>query len=86
LHTARRIRSHVSGRSSDWFRPWPRSTSSIFSAWVFSSRRSRRYTIIETARLNGLDPEAYLRAVIACIADHPIKRIGQLLPWNINLS
>jgi len=43
------------------------------------------YTLIETARLNGLDPEAYLRGVIARIADHPIKRIDELLPWNIVL-
>ena len=43
------------------------------------------YTLIETARLNGLDPEAYLRAVITRIADHPIRRIDELLPWNIAL-
>jgi len=33
--------------------------------------------------MNGLDPEAYLRAVIGRIADHPNKRIAELLPWNI---
>jgi hypothetical protein len=43
------------------------------------------YTIIETAKMNGLDPETYLRAVIARIADHPSERIGELLPWNIAL-
>jgi len=40
---------------------------------------------IETAKINAIDPEAYLRAVIARIADHPNKRIGQLLSWNITL-
>jgi hypothetical protein len=40
------------------------------------------YTIIETAKLNGLDPEAYL---ITRIADHPARRIDKLLPWNITL-
>ena len=39
------------------------------------------YTLIQTAVLNGLDPEAYLRAVLDRIADHPITRIDDLLPW-----
>jgi len=43
------------------------------------------YTIIETAKLNGLNPEAYLRDIIARIADHPAKRINELLPWNVKL-
>ena len=40
-------------------------------------------SLIETARLNGLDPERYLRKVLTVIADHPINRIGALLPWNL---
>jgi hypothetical protein len=47
-------------------------------------RAAAAYTLIETAKLNGLDPEAYLREVIGCIADHPINRIAKLLPWNIS--
>jgi hypothetical protein len=43
------------------------------------------YTLIETARMNDIDPQAYLRAVIDRIADHPMKRIDELLPWNIIL-
>lgn len=48
-------------------------------------RAATLYTIIETARLNDVDPEAYLRHLIAGIADHPAKRIDELLPWNIKL-
>jgi transposase len=40
------------------------------------------YTLIETARLNDIDPEAWLADVVARIADHPINRVDDLLPWN----
>lgn len=45
-------------------------------------RAAAIYSLVETAKMNGLDPEAYLRDVLARIADHPIERIGELLPWN----
>ena len=40
------------------------------------------YTLIETAKLNGVDPQAWLTDVLSCIADHKINRIDELLPWN----
>ncbi|MEJ0025758.1 MAG: IS66 family transposase [Rhizomicrobium sp.] len=45
-------------------------------------RAAAIYSLIETAKLNGLDPEAWLRDVTARIADHPINRITEILPWN----
>ena len=46
-------------------------------------RAASIYSLVETAKLNGLDPQAYLREVLTRIADHPIHRIDELLPWNI---
>lgn len=40
------------------------------------------YTLIQTARLNDVDPQAWLADVLARIADHPVQRLDDLLPWN----
>lgn len=50
------------------------------------NRAAAMYSLIGTAKLNGLDPEAYLRHVLERIADHPINRIAELLPWNVQLD
>ena len=56
--------------------------------WLFAGsdnggrRAATIYTITQTATLNGLDPEAYLRDILARIADHRINRIDELLPWR----
>jgi transposase len=44
------------------------------------------YSLVGTAELNGLNPEAYLREVLSRIADHPIQRLKELLPWNVAAS
>jgi hypothetical protein len=57
--------------------------------WLFAGsddggeRAAAIYTLIGTAKLNGLDPEGYLRHVLERIADHPINKIDELLPWNV---
>jgi len=56
--------------------------------WTFagSNEGGRRaaaiYTLIATAKLNDVDPQAWLADVLAQLPDHPAKRIHQLLPWN----
>jgi hypothetical protein len=56
--------------------------------WLFAGSMrggkaaSIAYTLIETAKLNGIDPQAWLTDVLARIPDHKITEIDQLLPWN----
>jgi transposase len=48
-------------------------------------RAAAIYSLLGSAKLNGLDPELYLHHVVDRIADHPISRINELLPWNVSL-
>jgi hypothetical protein len=45
-------------------------------------RAAEAYSLIESAALNELNPQAYLADVIARIANHPARRLDELLPWN----
>jgi hypothetical protein len=56
--------------------------------WLFAGsdagghRAAAVTSLIETAKLNGLNPQVYLTTVLTRIADHPINRIDELLPWG----
>jgi transposase len=49
-------------------------------------RAAAIYSLLGSAKLNGLDPELYLHHVLDRIADHPISKINDLLPWNVTLA
>lgn len=57
-------------------------------SWLFAGsdrggdRAAAIYTLIVTAKLNDVDPQAWLEDVLARIADHPASRLADLLPWN----
>ncbi len=57
-------------------------------SWLFAGsdrggdRAAVMYTLIVTAKMNNIDPQAWLADVLARIADHPARRLDELLPWN----
>jgi transposase len=57
-------------------------------SWLFAGsdrggeRAAAMFTLIETAKLNGIDPQAWLADVIHHIADQPASKLDQLLPWH----
>ncbi|MCW5797485.1 MAG: transposase domain-containing protein [Nitrospira sp.] len=65
--------------------PWPQELS---LRWLGCWRRvgCHPYSLIGTAKSNGLDPEAYLHYVLGRIAEHSINRIDELVSWNIAID
>jgi transposase len=53
---------------------------------VGGERAAAMYSLIGSCRLNRIDPESYLKYIFERIADHPINRIEELLPWNVTLA
>ena len=49
-------------------------------------RAATMYSLLGTVKLNGINPETYLRHVLSVIADYPVNRVDELLPWNLNLN
>ena len=54
----------------------------LFAGSDWGAERAALYSLIETTKLNSVDPEAYLRDVLARIADHPATGLADLLPWH----
>ena len=57
-------------------------------SWLFAGsdrggqRAAAMYSIIVTAKMNDVDPQAWLGDVLTRIAEHPIQKLDELLPWN----
>ena len=57
-------------------------------SWLFAgsdrggARAATMYSLIVTAKMNDVDPQAWLADVLARIADHPVHRLDELMPWN----
>ena len=41
------------------------------------------YSLLDTVKLNGINPEKYLRHVLSVIADYPVNKVRELLSWNV---
>jgi transposase len=63
--------------------PWAARTILFAGSDAGGERAAAVYSLLGSAKLNGIDPEAYLTVVLRRIADHPIRRIEEPLPWNL---
>jgi hypothetical protein len=74
-------------QSINWTENRPAGQNYLFAgADCGGERAAAIYSLIGSAKLNGINPEAYLRHIIERIGEHPINRIEELLPWNVILA
>ncbi|MGX3911968.1 transposase domain-containing protein, partial [Klebsiella pneumoniae] len=57
----------------------------LLTSRCINQRGAGQYSLIGTCKLNGVEPESYLRYVLDVIADWPINRVSELLPWRVAL-
>ncbi len=62
--------------------PWAGKTISSCSSERDGKSAAIAYTLIETAKLNGVDPQAWLTDILARLADHKITKLEELMPWS----
>lgn len=75
-------RLHRYGQN-DWVMALGRKNFLFAGSDAGGDRAAAIYSLLGSAKLNGLDPEAYLRFVIERIADYSIHKLDDLLPWHV---
>src|SRR5262252_53405 len=78
------IQSHQIDLEEETLQPLENRKNYLFAGSDAGGERAAAiYGLIGSAKLNGLNPEGYLREVLSRIADHPVNRIEEVLPWNL---